>query len=93
MKGYEVITILKSADPAILEQAKKSVKDILTRNSGRISAEDDWGTRKLHHEIDHIESGHFLYHTVELDPAKIVDVRRDLQIDQNVLRYMVKRTA
>ena len=93
VKGYEVITILKNADATVVEQGKKAVKDILVRNEGKIAKEDDWGTRKLHHPIAHSESGHFLYHEVQLDPAKVVDVRRDLKIDQNVLRYLVKRTA
>ena len=93
MKDYELITIINSADATIVEQGKKAVKDILTRNEAKIDKEDDWGGRKLHHPIAHTESGHFLYFTMQLDPTKVVDVRRDLQIDQNVLRYLVKRTA
>ncbi len=93
MKDYEVITILKNPDATAVEQGKKAVKDILSRNQVKVAKEDDWGARKLHHEIAGSESGHFMYLAVQMEPSKVVDLRRDLQIDQNVLRYMVKRTA
>ena len=87
MRKYELITILRDSD---LEASRKAFKEILDNHKLTPSKEEDWGQRKLFHEIDHNKSGQFVYCAFDFEPIKIKDVAHDLSISTNVLRYMFR---
>ena len=93
MKEYEVITIFNTTGGVPLEEAKKNLQEILKRHSVRPAREEDWGEKKLHHDIDKIKSGHFIHQTCKMDPSKVNDIKKEMQLEQSILRFMVKRAV
>ncbi|MBX7058000.1 MAG: 30S ribosomal protein S6 [Leptospirales bacterium] len=90
MNNYELIAIL---DPARLDAARKSLGDIMQRHKVSKVEENDWGERRLPHDIDKIGVGRFLCINVKAEPERLREFRHDLEIDSNILRYMMKRVA
>ncbi len=93
MNKYELITILKSADIAALDQYKQVLRDVLKKYNVEIAREEEWGTRNVHHELDGATTGFFLVSNCMIDPTKIADLRRELHITDGVMRHMIKRVA
>ena len=92
MKEYELITIFNTVGGGTLEEAKGKLQEILKRHGVRPAREEDWGERKLHHEIDKIKSGHFIHQTCKMDPAKVAELSHEMHLEQSILRFMVHRT-
>jgi ribosomal protein S6 len=91
LRNYEIITIFQ--DRGDLESCKKSLKDILTRHQVQIEKEDDWGSKKMPHELKKRNTGHFFYCTCKMDPLKIKEVNHDARLQQDILDIMVKALA
>ena len=87
MRQYELISILRSAENA------GKLKEIIKRHASEIVKEDDWGTRRLQFKQAELDSGHYLLHVCKIAPEKVKELSRELQIDQDVISYMVKRVA
>ncbi|EMO27442.1 putative ribosomal protein S6 [Leptospira interrogans serovar Bataviae str. HAI135] len=56
-----------------------------------VTAEEDWGQRKLWHPIQHEEQGIFHHYKCSADPNAIEKVEKEFLINQNILRSMVVR--
>lgn len=93
MKEYELITIFNTTGGVPLDQAKKTLQEIFQRHSIRPAREEDWGEKKLHHEIDKIKSGHFIHQTCKMEPSTVQELKRDMQLERSILRFMIKSAA
>lgn len=93
VQNYEIITILPAGDLARLDEIKTRVREILSRNKVEVLKEEDLGIRRLPHEINGVTSGAFLLQNCKVEPASVKDITRDLQIEEGIMRYMVKRVA
>lgn len=90
VKQYELITII---DPARLDAGRKSLGELLQRYKFTVTNEEDWGEKRLPHELNKLNVGRYLFQNVKADPTRIAEFRHDLQIDSNILRCMLKRSA
>lgn len=93
MRDYEIISILRGTETSAVEQGKSALKTILERNKAKVVKEDDWGMRKFPHSMDKVDVGHYVLTTLQVDPANVSALRHELDIEQSILRYIVKRTA
>ncbi|TGK17302.1 30S ribosomal protein S6 [Leptospira fluminis] len=88
MRNYEITTITRSTAK---EVAKNEVVDIFKKHSISVTAEEDWGQKKLWHPIKHQDYGIFTHFKVNADHSSIEKVERDFKLNQNLLRSMIVR--
>ncbi len=92
MNKYESMYILK---PDLAEEARKALIEkfsaIVTDNGGKIENVDEWGQRKLAYEINYIKEGYYVLMTFEAPSELPLELERNYNISDSVLRYNVIR--
>jgi small subunit ribosomal protein S6 len=91
---YETIYILKPEVPEdIVRTLNEKVDGIIGRYEGHILIRDDWGKRKLAYPIQKNSKGHYLYVNY-LGPSDLVlEVERNLRIEENLLRFLTVKLS
>lgn len=94
LREYE-FTVVAKADVPDAERAKvfENYEAILKRNGGQFIKRDDWGVKKLAYPIKKSFRGHYVFYDVASTPDNIAECERLMRIDDNMLRYMVIKTA
>ena len=88
-KKYE-LTIL------VDEIAPQEVIDGLTervKGYGKITSIEDDGVKRLAYPIRNHEKARYLFYKLELENDVPAELSRNLNIDENVMRYLLVRTA
>lgn len=88
-KNYE-LTIL------VDEVAPQEVIDGLTekiKGYGKIKSFEDDGVKRLAYPIRNQEKAHYLFYTLELEDGVPAKLSSHLNIDDNVMRYLLVRAA
>ena len=91
MNRYEMIYII---DADLEETARKEliekVSALITNNGGEIEKVDEtWGKRRLAYAIDYKTEGWYVLVTFKAPVELPRELERNLQINENVLRYLV----
>lgn len=90
--NYELMFILK---PDVAEEEQKAevdkIKKLITTNKGEVVKEEVWGQRVLAYPIKHFSEG--VYHLLNFKstPAKIKELEKKLNLDDEVLRFLIVR--
>lgn len=89
MRKYELLTIIKpnmDADEAdkIIAKIEENIKAM----GGSVTATDRMGRKKLAHDIQNFRDGHFVTQRIDLAPEKVVEFKRQLKLNDNILRIM-----
>ena len=91
MNRYEMIYIIDTGleDSARKELVEK-VSALIENNGGEIEKVDEtWGKRKLAYAIDYKTEGWYVLVTFKAPAELPRELERNLQINENVLRYLV----
>ncbi|MBE0477472.1 MAG: 30S ribosomal protein S6 [Coriobacteriia bacterium] len=92
MKAYELMVIL---DPSLEEEARAQVLDrvpgLLTANGATVDSVDDWGKRRLAHEVAGKSDGDYVVYQFHAPADSVAEVDRVLHITDQVIRYMLVR--
>ncbi|MBQ1366213.1 MAG: 30S ribosomal protein S6 [Clostridia bacterium] len=91
MNRYEMIYII---DTGLEEAARKEliekVSALIEKNGGEIEKVDEtWGKRRLAYAIDYKTEGWYVLVTFKAPVELPRELERNLQINENVLRYLV----
>ena len=91
MNRYEMIYII---DTGLEEAARKEliekVSALIANNGGEIEKVDEtWGKRRLAYAIDYKTEGWYVLVTFKAPVELPRELERNLQINENVLRYLV----
>ena len=91
MNMYEMIYII---DTGLEEAARKEliekVSALIEKNGGEIEKVDEtWGKRRLAYAIDYKTEGWYVLVTFKAPVELPRELERNLQINENVLRYLV----
>lgn len=91
-RKYELVYIL---NPELrdddLDAANQKVQQAVDRNDGRISFENHWGSRRLAYPIGKKTQGYYVLLHMEVGPENVAAIERLLNLDENVMRYLVTR--
>lgn len=88
-KNYELTIIVD-------ETATQEVIDELTEKLGefgKVTKVEDWGTKRLAYPIRNQEKARYLFYTLELENDVPAELSRNLNIDDNVMRYLLVRVS
>lgn len=90
MRLYEIVCAVR---PDIagdqLDTLSAKLKDIIEKRGGTIVVFDNWGMRKLAYPIDDYYDATYLLVQFSIQPEHITDIKRDLIVNDSLLRYLV----
>ena len=92
MNQYEVMYVI---DTAIDDQARSELiarfSGLVAANGGTVDRVDEWGKRRLAYAINYKTEGYYVLMYVTAPSEFPREMERNLQINDNVLRYLVIR--
>ena len=92
MKNYELLTIFKpSLDSEELD--KVVISEEVKSNKGSVSSVDKMGRKKLAYDVQGYRDGYFTTMIVSLPGEAVVDFKRSLKLNENILRFMFMEEA
>lgn len=91
MSNYELTYILRPLEEANLTATNDKINTIVLNNGGEIVARNDWGRRRLAFPIRKVADGYYSTLFVTLPGTAVRAVERALQLNDDVLRYLVVR--
>ena len=91
MHQYELAVLYHPDLEVDLTKAEDRVKKIVADNGGKITADDNWGKRKLAYAIKGSEHAVYVFYTVELSAEAVQKVESALNITDEVIRFLITR--
>ena len=92
MNKYESMYVLK---PDLDDETRIALierfKSLVEQNGGKVEKIDEWGIRKLAYEIKYIKEGYYVLMTFESGPQLPLELERNYNISDSVLRFNVIR--
>ena len=89
MKNYELLTIFKpSLDSDELDKAVDKISSDIKAAKGEVSSVDKMGRKKLAYDLQGYRDGFFTTLIVSLPADAIVEFKRNLKLNDNILRFM-----
>jgi small subunit ribosomal protein S6 len=93
LRKYEIMVIVDpDADEETFGRAVDRVTQVVTAHEGTPGAVDDWGKRKLAHQIDKKSEGHYFVMPFQAEPEALAELDRVLSLADEVLRFKIVRT-
>ncbi|MDQ6985885.1 MAG: 30S ribosomal protein S6 [Candidatus Dojkabacteria bacterium] len=90
MQKYELVLLFK---PLLFEDIKnnalKKIETFIKDFGGTLTETDNIGKRLLAYPIKNFKEGYYVEYELALDPAKIKEFKTDLNLVQDVLRYLL----
>lgn len=91
MPSYELTYVLRPVDEAGLGAVNERVATLISSSGGEIIARNDWGKRRLAYPIRKINEGFYVSLQLNLPAQAVRTVERALQLNDDVMRYLVIR--
>lgn len=90
MKAYETVYIFDTtvAEDAVQEKID-GYHELITSAGGEVTALDIWGAQRFAYPIARKTSGNYVVAQFTLDPAELPEYERRLQLDDDLLRYLL----
>lgn len=90
MKTYELMVALKPLLPDDLRKSiHKEFVDMMSKDGGEVLDVDVWGKRYLAYKIQGHNEGYYLVYNFVHTPKNINEMKRVLQLKQEILRFMI----
>ena len=94
MKNYELLAIFKpSLDSEELDKVVDKISEEIKSYKGSISSIDKMGRKKLAYDVQGYRDGYFTNMILTIPAESIVEFKRNLKLNDNVLRFMFMEEA
>lgn len=94
MKNYELLTIFKpSLDSEELDKAADKISEDIKSFKGSVSSVDKMGRKKLAYDVQGYRDGYFTTMIVSMPAESVVEFKRSLKLNENILRFMFMEEA
>ena len=93
MQHYELLLILSIKLSE--EEQKKSLKgvlDLIKKEGGQVTKNEDWGKRKIAFQIKHERHGYYFLIELDLEPAKLKAIEKIFKLTPEILRYTIVKS-
>lgn len=91
MDSYELAVLYHPDLEIDLDKAAEKVKKIVTDNGGKITAEDNWGKRKLAYKIKNHDHAVYVFYTAELPAQSVRKVESIFNITDEIIRFLITK--
>ena len=89
MKNYELLAIFNpSLDSEELDKVVEKISDEIKSYKGSVASVDKMGRKKLAYDVQGYRDGFFTTMVLSIPGANVVDFKRNLKLNENVLRFM-----
>lgn len=94
MKNYELLAIFKpSLDSEELDKVVDKITEDVKSFKGSVSSVDKMGRKKLAYDVQGYRDGYFTTMVLSIPAEAVVDFKRNLKLNENVLRFMFMEEA
>ena len=94
MKNYELLTIFKpSLDSEELDKVVDKISEEVKSYNGTVSSVEKMGRKKLAYDVQGYRDGFFATIVLSIPAETVVDFKRSLKLNENVLRFMFMEEA
>ena len=94
MKNYELLTIFKpSLDSEELDKEIEKITNDVKSYKGSVDSVDKMGRKKLAYDVQSYRDGYFAVINVSVPSDKVVDFKRSLKLNENIIRFMFMENA
>jgi len=92
MSFYENIFIARQdATAAQVEALADAFAAIVTEQGGKVTKKEYWGLRNLSYRIKKNRKGHYMLLNLDAPAAAVVEMERNMRINEDVLRLLTVR--
>lgn len=93
MRNYEIMFIVRpTLGEDDVKKIVKTFKDIITKNEGKVTKEENMGQRELAYEIKDFKSGYYYVFEVEAKSDKAVkEFDRLALINNDIVRHLITK--
>ena len=92
MPLYETVFIARQDVPATqVEALTATFSDIVRAQGGQVAKTEQWGLRNLTYRIKKNKKGHYVLFNLEAPPSAILELERNMGLNEDVLRFMTVR--
>lgn len=89
MKTYELLSIIKpNIDADEADKIIAKIEEAIVGYTGNVLETDKMGRKKLSYEIQNFRDGYFVTQKLQMPADKVVDFKRQLKLNENILRTM-----
>ena len=94
MKNYELLAVFKpSLDQEELDKVVESISEEIKSYKGSVASVDKMGRKKLAYDVQGYRDGFFANLIISLPAESIVEFKRNLKLNENVLRFMLMEVS
>ena len=92
MRDYELTFVVRpDVEDATLTALLDKVKGLITAAGGQGLQLESWGRRTLAFPIKKVTEGQYFFIRVQLSPQAIRELERNLQLTEQILRFLFVR--
>ncbi|MDQ1692024.1 MAG: small subunit ribosomal protein [Pseudonocardiales bacterium] len=92
MRHYEVMVILDpELDERTIAPSLDTFLSVIKKDGGSVEKVDIWGRRRLSFEINKKPEGIYAVIDISAEPASVIELDRQLNLNESVLRTKVLR--
>lgn len=89
MKNYELLTIFKpNLDAEEIDKNLTKLEETINNFKGKILSSDKIGRKRLAYDVQKFRDGFFVSQMLTLPAEKITEFKRQLKLNDNILRTM-----
>ena len=94
MRTYELLSIIKpNIDSEEYDKLVAKMEETITSLEGKVLSTDKMGRKKLSYDIQKYRDGYFAVLTFEMEPNQVEKFRRQLRLNENIIRTMLLETS
>ncbi len=89
MRKYELMSVFKpNLDTEEVEKIIEKINSVITDFGGSVESVDKAGRKKLAYDIQSFRDGYFATTILSLPADKVAEFKRQLRLNDNILRTM-----
>ena len=94
LRPYEVLVIIdpRPTDEEVAQLLTR-LQDNLKELGGEVTRVENWGKRRLTHDIKKQREGTYAVFEVSAEPSTVKEFERQLKLNENVLRFLSTRVS
>ena len=94
MKKYELMSVFKpNLDAEEVDKLIEKINSVITEFGGSVESVDKAGRKKLAYDIQNFRDGYFATTILSLPADKVAEFKRQLRLNDNILRTMFMETV
>ena len=94
MRTYELLSIIKpNIDSEEFDKIVAKIEETIVALEGKVTSTEKMGRKKLSYDIKDFRDGYFVVQNFEMKPELVEKFRRQLRLNENILRIMLLESS